>query len=114
MDISQKYKKDGHFDEKRRKKEQRQILWKTVGQETRNTKPLIPATTHDKTISSGNWWRRKFQWGRNIPRNPPAPQIGRGKKVNSGRLRERRLGPPETVLCEETIYKTNFVATWMS
>ena len=31
------------------------------------------------------------------------PQIGRDKNVISGRLRERRLGPPETVLCEGTI-----------
>ena len=46
--------KNGHFDEKRRKKtEERQILWKTVAQETRNTKLLIVATTHDKTPISG-------------------------------------------------------------
>ena len=43
------------------------------------------------------------------------PQIGRDKNVISGKLRERRLGPPETVLCYvEGLYKTNFVATWMS
>ena len=95
--------KDGHFDEKRQKKtEQRQILCKTVAQGTKNTKLLIVATTHDKTLSSGDWWRRKLQWGRNIPRNPPVPQIGRDKNVISGRLRERRLGTPETVLCEGT------------
>ena len=102
--ISQKYKKKTAIltknDEKR---EQRQILWKTVAHETKNTKPLIVTTTHDKTLSSGNWSRRKLQWGRNIPRNPPVPQIGRDKNVISGRLRERRLGPSETVLCEGTI-----------
>ena len=85
------------------KTEQRQIFWKIVTQETKNTKPLIVAITHDKNLSSGNWWKRKLQWGRNIPRNPPVPQIGRDKNVTSGRLRERRLGPPETVLCEGTI-----------
>ena len=41
------------------------------------------------------------------------PQIGRDKNVISGRTRERRLGPPETVVCEG-LYRTDFVATWMS
>ena len=95
MNISQKYKKTAILTKNDEKTEQRQILWKTVAQETKNTKPLIVATTHDRTLSSGDWWRRKLQWARNIPRNPPVPQIGR--------LRERRLGPPETVLCEGTI-----------
>ena len=103
MNISEKYKKTAILTKKDEKTEQRQILWKTVAQETKNTRPLIVATTHDKTLSSGNWWRRKLQWGRNIPRNPPVPQIGRDKDVISGRLRERRLGPPGTVLCEGTI-----------
>ena len=35
------------------KTEQRQILWKTVARETKNTKPLVVATTHDKTLSRG-------------------------------------------------------------
>ena len=103
MNISQKYEKTAILTEKDEKTEQRKILWKTVAQETRSTKPLIVATTHDKALSSGFYWRRKLQWGRNIPRNPPVPQIGRDNSVISGRLRERRLGPPETVLCEGTI-----------
>ena len=44
-----------------------------------------------------------FSGGRNIPRDPPGTQIGRDKSVISGILRERRLGPPETVLCEGTV-----------
>ena len=44
-----------------------------------------------------------FSGGRNTPRNPPGTQIGRDKSVISGILRERRLGPPETVLCEGTV-----------
>ena len=51
--IPQKYKKTAILTERDEKTEQRQILWKTVAQETRNTKPLIVATTHDKTLSSG-------------------------------------------------------------
>ena len=38
-----------------------------------------------------------FSGGRNTPRNPPGTQIGGDKSVISGILRERRLGPPETV-----------------
>ena len=103
-----------NFSEKNDEKtEQRQILWKTVEQETKHTKPLIVATTHDKTLSSGNWWRMKLQWGRNIARNPPVPQIGRDKNVISGRLRERRLGP-QRLFYVKGLYKTNFVATWIS
>ena len=44
-----------------------------------------------------------FSGGRNTPRNPPGTQIGGDKSVFSGILRERRLGPPETVLCEGTV-----------
>ena len=44
-----------------------------------------------------------FSGGRNIPRNPPGTQIRRVKSVIAGILRERRLGPPETVLCEGTV-----------
>ena len=31
------------------------------------------------------------------------PKIERDKDVISGRLRERKLGPPETLVCERTI-----------
>ena len=113
MNISQKYKKTAILTKRNEKGEKRQILWKTVAQETKKTKPLIVATTHDKTLSSENWWRRKLQWGRNIPRNPPVPQIGRDKNVISGRLRERRLDP-QRLFYVKGLYKTNFVATWMS
>ena len=51
--------------------------------------------------------------GRNIPRNPPGPKIGRDKSVIAGILRERRLGPPETVYVNG-LYKTDCIATWMS
>ena len=61
------------------------------------------ATTHYKNLSSEYKSRRKLQWGRNIPRNPPGKQNGRDKSVIPGILRERRLGPPETVLCEGTV-----------
>ena len=45
--------------------------------------------------------------GRNIPRNPPGTRIIRDKSVISRILRERRLGPPETVICEGTV-KTDY------
>ena len=35
--------------------------------------------------------------GRKIPRNPPGTRNIRDKSVISRKLRERRLGPPETV-----------------
>ena len=54
-----------------------------------------------------------FSGGRNIPRDPPGAQIGRDKSVISGILRERRLGPPETVYVKG-LYKTNFIAAGMS
>ena len=38
-----------------------------------------------------------FSGGRNIPRNPPGTRIIGDKSVISRILRERRLGPPETV-----------------
>ena len=38
-----------------------------------------------------------FSGGRNIPRNPPGTRNIRDKSVISGKSRERRLGPPETV-----------------
>ena len=96
MNISQKYKKTAILTKRNEKTVQRQILWKTVAQEMKNTKPLIVAKTHDKNLSSGNWWKRKVQSGRNIPRNPPVPQIGRDKTLpqedyGSGGLVPQRL-----------------------
>ena len=43
----------------------------------------------------------------------PGTQIRRDKSVIAGISRERRLGPPETVYVKG-LYKTNFIATWMS
>ena len=99
MNISQKYKKTAILTGKDEKQNNDGDSRKQSHERTRKTKPLIVAITHDKNLSSENWWKRKLQWGRNIPRNPPVPQIGRDKNVISGRLRERRLGPPETVVC---------------
>ena len=83
MNISEKYKKTAILTEKRRK--------------NRTTTNIVEnGRTRDEKYEAsyrGNWWRRKLRWGRNIPRNPPVPQIGRDKNVISGRLRERRLGP---------------------
>ena len=45
--------------------------------------------------------------GREIPRNPPGTRNIRDKSVISRKSRERRLGPPETVICEGTV-KTNY------
>ena len=45
--------------------------------------------------------------GREIPRNPPGTRNIGDKSVISRKSRERRLGPPETVICEGTV-KTNY------
>ena len=45
--------------------------------------------------------------GREIPRNPPGTRNIGDKSVISRKSRERRLGPPETVICERTV-KTDY------
>ena len=45
--------------------------------------------------------------GREIPRNPPGTRNIGDKSVISRKSRERRLGPPETVICEGTV-KTDY------
>ena len=54
-----------------------------------------------------------FSGGKNIPGNPPGTRIIGDKSVISRILRERRLGPPETVYVKG-LCKTNFIATGMS
>ena len=70
--------KDGHFDEKERKKQKNDKYSEKQSHEK-----------NDKTDSREKQSEKRLQWGRNIPRNPPVPQIGRDNNVISRRTRER-------------------------
>ena len=99
MNISEKQKKTAIFDWKRRR--------------IRTTPNVKNSRTRDgklhtiRTLATDICGEGGFSGGRNIPRNPPGGRIIRDKSVISRILRERRLGPPETVyvkgLCSLTV-----------
>ena len=106
--------KNGHFEPK--------------SDEKRTTTEIVKnSRTRDEKLRSLLSWQQRtirhlsadiggeggFSGGRNIPRNPPGTRIIGDKSVISRILRERRLGPPETVYVKG-LCKTNFIAAGRS
>ena len=96
--------KNGHFEPKSDENQKNDRYCENQSYQRRKIRSLLSwrqrTISHLSTDIGGEGG---FSGGRNTPRNPPGTQIGRDKSVISGILRERRLGPPETVLCEGTV-----------
>ena len=96
--------KNGHFDGKSDENENNDRNCEKQSYQRRKIRSLLSwqqrTIRHLLTDIGGEGG---LSGGRNIPRNPPGTRIIRDKSVISGILRERRLGPPETVLCEGTV-----------
>ena len=96
--------KNGHFEPKSDKNQKNDRFCENQSYQRRKIRSLL--SWRQRTIrhlSTDIGGEGGFSGGRNTPRNPPRTQIGRDKSIISGILRERRLGPPETVLCEGTV-----------
>ena len=97
--------KNGHFVEpKSDKNENNDIYSEKQSYQRRKTRSLLSwqqrTIRHLLTDIGGEGG---FSGGRKTPRNPPGTRIIGDKSVISRILRERRLGPPKTVLCEGTV-----------
>ena len=106
--------KNGHLEPKSDENQNNDRYSEKHSYERRKIRRLL--SWQQRTIrhlSTGIGGEGSFSGGRNIPRNPPGTQIRRDKSVIAGVLRERRLGPSETVYVKG-LYRTNFVATRMS
>ena len=96
--------KNGHFEPKSDENQNNDRYSEKQSCERRKIRSLL--SWQQRTIrhlSTDIGGEGGFSGGRNIPRDPPGTRIIRDKSVISGILRERRLGPPETVLCEGTV-----------
>ena len=96
--------KNGHFEPKSDENENNDRYCEKQSYERRKTRSLL--SWQQRTIrhlSTDIGGEGGLSGGRNIPRNPPGTRIIGDKSVISRILRERRLGPPETVLCEGTV-----------
>ena len=96
--------KNGHFEPKSDENQNNDRYSEKQSYQRRKTRSLL--SWQQRTIrhlSTDIGGEGGFSGGRNTPRNPPGTRIIRDKSVISGILRERRLGPPETVLCEGTV-----------
>ena len=106
--------KNGHLEPKSDENQNNDRYSEKQSYERRKIRSLL--SWQQRTIrhlSTGIGGEGSISGGRNIPRNPPGTQIRRDKSVIAGVLRERRLGPSETVYVKG-LYRTNFVATKMS
>ena len=106
--------KNGHFDWKSDKNQNNDRYCEKQSYQRRKIRSLL--SWQQRTIrhlSTDIGGEGGSSGGRNTPRNPPGTQIRGDKSVITGILRERRLGPPETVYAKG-LYRTNFIATWMS
>ena len=96
--------KNGHFEPKSDENKNNDKYREEQSYKRRKIRSLLSWQQNTiRTLAVNISGEGGFSGGRNIPRNPPGTQIGRDKSVISGILRERRLGPPETVLCEGTV-----------
>ena len=96
--------KNCHFEPKSDKNQNNDRYSEKQSYQRRKIRSLLSWQQHTiRTLATDIGGEGGFSGGRNTPRNPPGTQIRGDKSVIAGISRERRLGPPETVLCEGTV-----------
>ena len=114
MDISQKYKKDGHFDEKRRKKQNNDKYCGKQSHKRRKIRSLLSWQQHTIRLLAAEISGEGSFSGEGIFHGTlPCHKLGEIRTLSQEDYGSGGL-VPQRLFYENGLYITDFIATWMS
>ena len=114
MDNSQKYKKDGHFDEKRTKKQNNDKYCGKRSHKRRKTRSLLSWQQHTiRLLAVAISGEGSFSGEGIFHGTLPCYKVEEIKTLSQEDYGSGGL-VPQRLFYVKGLYKTNFVATWMS